>query len=134
MVNQSGYGRIRTMGEHGWTYDGAHRVSWELHRGPIPTGMWVLHRCDNPPCSNPDHLFLGTHTENMADMAKKGRANTPDSQGEANANAKLTVADVHAIRRLAADPKYTTGDIGELFRVNRNHVLGILKGKAWAAA
>ena len=64
-----GYGRFR------WNYEmfGAHRVAWELAHGPVPAGMLVLHRCDNPPCCNPDHLWLGTNVENIADRHAKGR-------------------------------------------------------------
>lgn len=64
-----GYGTLRLNG----ICQSAHRVSWVLHRGTIPEGLWVLHRCDVPSCVNPDHLFLGTHQDNVDDKMRKGR-------------------------------------------------------------
>ena len=67
--DSKGYGRI-------WHIDNtimAHRASWLVHNGDIPTGLFVLHKCDNPPCCNPDHLFLGTADDNTKDMMNKGR-------------------------------------------------------------
>jgi hypothetical protein len=68
-----GYGRMCSGGKSGQVLL-AHRVSWALHNGPIPTGKYICHTCDNPPCVNPNHLFLASHAENMADMVAKGRA------------------------------------------------------------
>jgi len=70
-TQKPGYGKLGAGGGDNAAY--AHRVSWEIHYGPIPEGMRVLHRCDNPPCTRPDHLFLGTQTDNMKDMWAKGR-------------------------------------------------------------
>lgn len=69
---KNGYGRF-SPGGHGVNIL-AHRASWEFHFGPIPSGLFVCHHCDTPACVRPDHLFLGTHEENMADMWAKGRA------------------------------------------------------------
>ena len=64
-----GYGKIGVEGKN----KRVHRVMWELTNGPIPKGIFVLHKCDITECANPDHLFLGTHTDNMKDMINKGR-------------------------------------------------------------
>src|SRR5690625_3799777 len=68
-LSKAGYGRMTVASQQVYT----HRLMWEHHHGPIPDGMAVCHRCDNPPCCNPDHLFLGTLADNNRDMWTKGR-------------------------------------------------------------
>ena len=100
----------------------AHRVAWWLWRGMIPDGLCVLHRCDTPPCVNPEHLFLGTPKDNSADMVAKGRA----ASGERSAQAKLTRTAARVIRlsrlsgrRLAAQFGVTESAISRVRRWNR---------------
>lgn len=69
---KTGYGHIGSGGKHGQTLL-AHRVAWEVANGPIPDGLLVCHHCDNPPCCNPEHMFLGTKSDNAVDCIRKGR-------------------------------------------------------------
>lgn len=100
-TNGFGYGLIQ-RGARGEGNERAHRASWQLHCGAIPDGLCVLHRCDNPPCVNPQHLFLGTKLVNNHDMMAKGRYR-PDSslpRGEAHHYSKLTADSVREGRLL----------------------------------
>lgn len=120
-VTRLGYGMI---GDGGGLRS-AHRVSYELHRGDIGNNH-VLHRCDNRCCVNPDHLFLGTHRENMADMRDKGRA--PRAQGSAHHQAKLTERDVRNIR---ADRSDTDVLLAARFGVSPSTIGRIKSRRAW---
>lgn len=106
----------------------AHRGAWESVNGRIPAGMHVLHRCDNPSCVNPDHLWLGTHTYNMRDRARKGRANTP--KGERSGMSRLTAANV-AIIKLLLSLGVQPVRLGRLFGVWRHTIGDIKDGKTW---
>ena len=109
-----GYGQIN---------DGAgarvltHRVAWQLANGPIPDGLLVLHRCDNPPCCNPNHLFLGTDADNRADAVQKGRASR-----------KLSGEDVLAIRVMAGSNR----QIAAVFGISHAMVGHIKRGESWS--
>lgn len=101
-VFNHGYGVFQS--KHGgkrWVTT-AHRASWILHNGPIPAGMIVCHKCDNPMCVNPDHLFIGTDKDNVHDAIRKGRfqsaANPFYQKGSARRNALLNEQDVRDIR------------------------------------
>lgn len=81
----------------------AHRWSYEFHVGPIPEGKFILHRCDVPLCVKPDHLFLGDHADNMADMVAKGRWKHNGLRGEKSPTSKLSDEEVAAIREMVAN-------------------------------
>jgi len=97
----------------------AHRVSYELNHGPIPEGMLVCHKCDNPGCVNPDHLFAGTQSDNIQDMLRKGRENP--ARGEKSGRSKLAQGDVDSIRKMARGGRRQK-DIAELFSVSPKQI------------
>ena len=101
----------------------AHRVAWRLYRGSIPEGMFVLHRCDVPACVNPDHLFLGDQTENMADKVRKGR----QSKGAGTGSAKIVEDKVAAIIADGRKQKEIASEYG----VSQSTVSAIKRRKTW---
>lgn len=107
----------------------AHRYSWLLANGPIPDGLHVLHKCDNPLCVRPDHLFIGTEMENKHDCMAKGR----HVRGAKHACAKLTDEAVREIRALYRPGVRGGGSVSlaRRFGVSKPVILGILKGRLW---
>ncbi len=124
-MNRSGYGTFRMRGSREQL---VHRFCWIFERGPIPAGLCVLHRCDNRKCIRPSHLFLGTWADNAADKKAKGRCH--DSSGEANGHAKLTKADVLAIRAAHANGE-TCRSIRERLEVSDTLVRKIVRRELW---
>ena len=119
-TDKLGYGYIGAGGWHGGKLC-AHRVAWELTRGPIPDGLWVLHKCNNPPCVNPDHLYLGTQADNMRDAADAGVMGSK----------RLDWWDVRLIR-LAHAAGVSCKFIGMVFGIHKHHVTSIAKRRAWS--
>jgi hypothetical protein len=119
---RAGYGGFFIGGKDGY----AHRFSWELHKGAIPVGMCVLHRCDNRMCVNPAHLFLGTRTENTRDMMEKER----QARGERHGMSRLSTKDVLEIKA-QLERGGTHESIALLHGVCRQNITSINSGRLW---
>ena len=122
-TDRCGYGQVCSK-KHG--QDRVHRVSWAAVNGPIPKGRQILHRCDNPPCVNPAHLFLGDRAANMRDMAEKKRS----IRHEKNPNAALTEALVREIRALKWSGESQVS-IGRSYGVHGSAIGRIWDGSRW---
>jgi hypothetical protein len=123
----SGY-RSLALGAKSAGTIGVHKYSYELHHGPVPDGMVVMHKCDNPRCVNPDHLEVGSYEDNTQDMYGKGRAKPAIVQGRNNGKSKLTEADVRYIR---ANPERGHKDLADELGVSPNAVRGVRIGRTW---
>lgn len=122
--DQFGYGRFRFEGKNRH----AHRVAWILLNGDILKGLWVLHRCDNPQCVNPGHLFLGTAFDNNRDMFKKGRQG--DRKYDKNGRAKITKIQAIEIKRRRLEGE-KCAPIAKQFGLSEAAVSYIGIGKNW---
>lgn len=121
---RQGYGLFRI---HNNNYL-AHRVAWELVNGEIPTGLDVLHSCDNPPCVNPNHLHIGTHSQNMLESV--ARCRWIPCNGSKNGAAKLNDSDVMKIRELSL-AGYSQNQLGRMFGVNGSNINFIVNRHTW---
>ena len=120
--DKDGYGKAKVYRK----YIRAHRWSWILHFGPIPSNLQVLHRCDVPACVNPDHLFLGTNLDNDKDKRNKGR----EYKLPIHRHPKVTENDVREIRRLRGVVKIV--DLGQRFGLHHSQISRIQNGIYWS--
>lgn len=117
-IDRYGYGRMSVD----YKETSAPRLSWKLHKGEIPKGLHVLHKCDTPACVNPDHLFVGTHKENMHDAVKKGRPRRPYTSFKRK--------DIIKIRRLRKQG-YTLARLVKMFNACHTTIRNIYNNKRW---
>jgi len=123
--NAGGYGRVRYKN----SMTVSNRIAYAIMYGDIPEGLCVLHKCDNPACCNPKHLFVGTQKENVLDMERKGRSNHP--RGSDLNSSILTENDVLKIRDLYSKGEFTHLEIAKTFNVSDSTVHNIVTGKTW---
>jgi hypothetical protein len=139
VLNRSGYGVIKLRRPRRQTV--VHRVMYELTCAPIPPGLFICHHCDNRKCVRPDHLFVGTQADNLADMIAKGRGATgsrngthtrPESRhcGERTGTAKYTAEIVSEVRRLARE-RVPHKDIAAKFGMSRGYAREIIYRRIW---
>jgi hypothetical protein len=126
-ADNGGYGTIAAYGK----VQKAHRVSWIMNKGKIPAGLNVLHRCDNPACVNPDHLFLGTQAENVADMVTKGRQRTVPRFGTDNPQAALDEETVWAIRAMLKMKLFSQIEVSRSYGVSPMTISRIANNQSW---
>jgi hypothetical protein len=130
--NQNGYGYLHvpdTAKVKGYRQVFAHRHEWQIHNGEIPNGMCICHKCDNPPCYEISHLFLGSKADNNSDMLSKGRHVPP--RGEICGNASLTAEKVLEMRRLFTEENLTRKQIAAQFGVGYRCVTDIINRRNW---
>lgn len=123
MTSRKGYGLLRVDGR---TVQ-AHRMAYELAHGAIPADLCVCHRCDTPRCVNPDHLFLGTHQDNVRDRNAKGR----QARGESHSRAKLTAEQIRDIRARYARGGISQRELAADYGLTKSGIAAIVSGRSW---
>ena len=137
-IDGVGYGQLGHMYKHVC----AHRLSYEIHKGKIPEGMYVCHTCDVRACVNPDHLFVGTPKDNMQDCKRKGRVRYVTLRGEDSPHAKITqekagkVKELWSIDRVHhygnhSKGKYSQPEIASILGISYSAVCNITRGRSW---
>lgn len=132
---KGGYGKFYTKDKNGkWSACRAHRVSWIIYRGHIPNNKLVLHKCDNPKCVNPDHLYLGDHHDNIQDTKNRlgwkpwstGKSFTRSCPSKNGLNRSITSNDMIEILKLYSTGKYSQRQIASIFKTSQRQVWRVI--------
>ena len=126
-IDSYGYGVFYYKGK---TYK-SHRLMYEIHYSEPLNNLHCLHKCDNPRCVNPSHLFSGTNLDNIKDKVSKGRCHTGNQKGEMNGASKLTDVNVLEIRMLYNTMNYTIYKLSEMYNVSRSNISYIVNNKTF---
>jgi hypothetical protein len=121
MLTSEGYGQLRVDGKMRL----AHRIVYQVFVGTVPDGLLVCHRCDNPSCVRPEHLFLGTRSDNAQDMAAKGRGRCGKFQR------RLTAAQVLEIREKYRAGSHRTNELARAYGVDKKTIYNVVRGRSW---
>jgi len=127
-----GYGslsRAKTTKDGKLLPERAHRFSWIIHNGEIPSGKWILHKCDNPSCVNPEHLFIGDRQNNIKDMMNKNRQYRPI--GSKNSQATIERESAIKIRTLYVAGEYPYPRLMRMFGLSKSQISRIVRGQSW---
>lgn len=124
--NKKGYGRFGITSYNKYL---SHRYCWTICCGDIPLGLFVLHKCDNPSCVNPMHLFLGTNSDNMIDCSNKDRSNKP--RGENNPSHKLKTIDIINIRKQYISGEYSQRQLAKMYNIHQTTIGDIVRQELW---
>jgi hypothetical protein len=131
-LDDRGYGNLGVRRPGSRITQRAHRLSWEIHHGPIAGGLSVLHKCDVRHCVNPEHLYLGTQKDNVHDSMSRGRQVLPNQVGSRHSHAKLDEDMVRHILWLDANKAMRRGEIAKMLNITASQITAICHGRAWA--
>jgi len=126
-IDSSGYGAVKYCGKK----HNVHRLVWMLLHDNLEKGICVCHKCDNRKCINPDHLFIGTQSDNMKDCVNKGRYFSNVIRGEKNSWSKLSSKQVIEIRQLKESKKISNKEIAKQYKVGYTAISKIIRGENW---
>lgn len=127
-LSKAGYGRVQSVEG---TVEYTHRLSWKVYKGTIPPGIFVCHKCDNPKCINPEHLFLGTCADNIEDACRKGRMKIPKESHMSNENHQVSKLTDDQVKFIRNNPQISGRNLSRMFGLTESCISMARTGKTF---